>query len=286
MIRRSVKIAAIAAVLVSAWSYFYLSEKMNFKIEGDVSSPEAGGVEQNVMSFSIEGRSPKGARQWHLNGDSAQIVGEDIYLDKLSAVAYSDESVINLSSDSGVYRRAAGEVELIGNVRVFSGTEFTLVTDKARWSQENKEIFTDETVDISREGMSAVGKGGRANSDEKWARLNCDVRVSIEPNTKIRSDGPLEVRYEDNVAVFRDNVVVDDAEGRLAADVLTVEFDPETKQLSRVTAEGNVKVKKGNNYTLSEKAVYTDGTKSAELFGRPRIIIDPAEIENFDKMAI
>ena len=278
--------AAIAAILVSAWSYFYLSEKMNVKIAEDASSSEPGGLEQNVMSFSIEGRSPKGARQWHLNGDSAQIVGEDIYLDKLSAVAYGDESVINLSSDSGVYRRAAGEVELIGNVRVFSGTEFTLVTDKARWSQENKEIFTDETVNISREGMSAIGKGGRANSDEKWARLNRDVHVSIEPNTKIRSDGPLEVRYEDNVAVFRDNVVVDDAEGRLVADILTVEFDPETKQLSRVTAEGNVKVKKGNNYTLSEKAVYTDGTKSAELFGRPRIIIDPAEIENFDKMAI
>nr|HPN73657.1 LPS export ABC transporter periplasmic protein LptC [Candidatus Omnitrophota bacterium] len=242
------------------------------------------GLEQNVTAFSIEGRSPKGAQQWTLNGDSAQIVGEDIYLQNIKAVAFSDQSVINLSSDSGIYKKEAGEVELIGNVRVFSGSDFALLTESASWSQLNKEIYTEKEVNISREGMRATGLGGRANSDQKWARLNKEVKVFIEPDTRVASDGPLEVRYEDNLAVFRENVVVDDSDGRLIADMLTVEFDPETKRLAQVTAEGNVKVKKGNTYTLSDKAVYTEGTKSAQLLGRPRIIIDPAEIDKFDKM--
>jgi lipopolysaccharide export system protein LptA len=273
MVRKSIKVAAAAALIITGASYFYRPEKITQAPFGKEAADASSGLEQKVTAFSIEGRSPQGARQWNLNGESAEIVGEDIYLNSLSAVVYNDESVVNLSSDSGVYRRTTGEVELIGNVRVFSGEEFTLLTDSARWVQEDKII-------------RAVGKGGSANSDEKWAKLNSEVRVFISPDTRVRSDGPLEVRYDENVAVFRDGVIVEDKEGRLLADMLTVEFDPETKKLSRVTAEGNVKVKKGNTYTLSEKAVYTEGTKSAELLGRPRVIIDPAEIENFDKMAI
>jgi LPS export ABC transporter protein LptC len=274
-------------LVAAGWYYFSHVQKMRSKPDTrkevqDVSS----GVEQNVTAFSIEGRSPKGARQWNLQGESAEIVGDDIYLNNLKAVVYNDESVINLSSDSGVYKRESGEVELIGNVKVFSGKDFSLLTDAAKWSQEEKEIFTDETVNISREGMTAVGKGGRANSDEKWAKLNSEVKVFISPDTRVSSRGPLEVRYDDNVAVFREDVVVEDKDGRLIADTLTIEFNTETKRVAQVIAEGNVKVKKGNSYTLSDKAIYTEGTKSAQLLGRPRIIIDPAEIDKFDKMAI
>jgi LPS export ABC transporter protein LptC len=286
MVRKSVKLAAVLVVSATAASYFCLSGVSKKTPPAAVNTAVPPEMEQNVTAFSIEGRSPRGASQWVLNGDSAKIVEDDIYLDNIKAVVRGEGSVINLSSDTGIYKRKDGEVELSGNVRVYSGEDFTLVTQSARWSHEDREIYTEDYVDISRQGMKAVGKGGSANSDEKWARLNGDVRVSIDPDTKIRSDGFLEVRYEDNVAVFRDNVIVEDKEGRLAADTLTVEFDPETKKLSRVTAEGNVKVKKGNTYTLSEKAIYTEGTKSAQLLGRPRVIIDPGEIENFEKMVI
>jgi len=286
MVRKSIKAAAVAAVIIAGSSYFYRPGQITPDPPARGASDVPAEMEQNVTAFSIEGRSPKGARQWNLSGESAKIVGDDIHLNSIEAVVYNDESVVNLSSDSGVYRRITGEVQLLGNVRVFSGEEFTLLTESARWVQEEKVIRTDDIVKISREGMDAVGKGGSANSDEKWARLNSEVSVFIPPDTRVRSDGPLEVRHDENVAVFRDNVIVEDKEGRLLADVLRVEFDPGTKKISRVIAEGNVKVKKGNTYTLSEKAVYTEGTKSAQLLGRPRVIIDPAEIENFDKMAI
>lgn len=241
-------------------------------------------IEQNVTSFSIAGRSPKGVRQWQLDGDSARISGDEIFLDNLRAIAYGEQATVNLTSDSGIYRKGIGEVELTGNVKVISGTEFSLVTESARWSQNTKEIHTEDIVHISREGMTARGSGGSASSEENWARLERDVEVKIEPDTTVISSGPLDVRYDDNVAVFRDNVRVEDKDGRLFADILTVEFDPEDRKISRVVAEGNVKVKKGNSYTLSEKAIYTDTTKSAQLLGRPRIIIDPEELGELDEM--
>jgi len=130
--------------------------------------------------------------------------------------------------------------------------------------------------------MVARGKGGMANSDERTAFLKEDVTVTIEPDTRVDCAGSLEVRYNDNIAIFMDDVKVKDKDGNLFADKLTVEFDPDTKKLAKVIAEGNVKVKRGKSYTISEKAVYTESTKSARLEGRPRIIIDPTELSKLE----
>lgn len=282
--RKMVK-TGIIVLAISGTCFYLLRPKADIADRGvEHSQGQGPGIEQNVTSFSIDGRSPKGVSQWHLTGDSARIVGEDIHLKDLKAIAYGEEATIDLSSDSGIYRRAKGEVELLGNVNVSSGTDFTLVTDSANWCQDSKEIYTEALVEISREGMVAIGTGGMANSEQGWARLNSDVTVKIEPDTTVRSSGPLEVRYDENIAVFRDNVMVEDTDGRLFSDMLTVEFDPEGRKISMVTAEGNVRVRKGNSYTLSDKAVYTDSTKSAKLLGRPRIIIDPGELGKLDRM--
>ncbi|MDP8258157.1 MAG: LPS export ABC transporter periplasmic protein LptC [Candidatus Aadella gelida] len=258
--------------------------------EDDISAPtkteekKDGGsdLEQRVLSFSIDGRSPKGAQQWHLEGKSAQIIGEDIHLDDLGAVAYGDKTIVILTSERGIYSKDKGEVELLGDVKVNSDDGLTLTTEKAKWSQNTKEIFTDTVVHISRDGLIAVGTGGMANSDKMYAILEKDVMVSMEPSTTVTCDGPLEIDYNGHVAIFKNNVKVTDKDGKLYADTLTVEFDPDTEKFKQVVAEGNVKTKKGRSYTISEKAIYTESTKSAKLLGRPRIIIDPQEIEKLD----
>ncbi|MBU1084707.1 MAG: LPS export ABC transporter periplasmic protein LptC [Candidatus Omnitrophota bacterium] len=243
---------------------------------------ESSDLEQRVLTFSIDGRSPKGARQWHLEGKSAEIVGDDIHLNDLGAVAYGDSTVVILTSDKGIFNRERGEVELMGNVKVDSDDGLTLTTEKAKWSQNTKEISTDAAVHISRDGLIALGKGGMANSDRMYAVLEKDVIVRMKPDTKVTCDGPLEIDYNGHVAVFKNNVKVEDKDGKLFSDTLTVEFDPETEKFKRVIAEGNVKTKKGLSYTISDTAIYTESTKSAKLLGRPRIIIDPQEIEQLE----
>ncbi len=238
-------------------------------------------LEQKVLSFVIDGRSPKGAKQWHLEGNSAEIIGDDIYLNDLKAVAYGDDSKIDLTSDKGIYRKEKGEVELIGNVEVVSDDGAVLITESAKWSQLTKEISTADKVRVEREGMVAIGIGAVANSEEKWAVLKQNVEVVIEPNTIVTCDGSMEVRYDDNTAVFLENVKVTDKDGQMFADKLVVYFDRETQKLARVEAEGNVKVKRGDSYTISEKAIYTESTKSAKLIGKPRVIIAPEQLQEF-----
>ncbi|MFH1553021.1 MAG: LPS export ABC transporter periplasmic protein LptC [Candidatus Omnitrophota bacterium] len=276
----------VAAVAVWSW-WGYWTAKTGPAKEQPTDRPEgANGLVQKVFSFSIDGRSAKGVKQWHLEGNSADIIGDDIHLNDLKAVAYGENEVVDLTSDMGVYRKEAGEVELIGNVEVAADDGFNLTTDRAKWSQLTREISTDKVVHIKREGMTAVGKGGMANSEEKWARLNEDVMVIMEPHTKVNCDGPLEVDYKNNKAIFYKNVKVEDKDGKLFADKLTVNFDPETQKLAQVVAEGNVKVKRGKTYTISEKAIYTDSTKSAQLLGKPRIIIDPEELDKLEGTGI
>jgi len=240
-------------------------------------------VEQQVMAFSIDGSSSSGANQWHLMGESARIQEDEIYLYKLKAKAFGEKVVVDITSDEGIYNKTNGEVELFGNVKVVSDDGTTLETERAVWSQVTKEVTTESLVRISREGMTAVGEGAAANSDEKKAILKKNVTVTMEPNTVVNCDGILEIDYNKNTAVFFDNVRVKDKEGVLFADKLTINFDPETEGVVQGVAEGNVKVKKGNSYTMSEKAVYTESTKSAELLGRPRIIIDPEELAELEK---
>ncbi|MDD4013280.1 MAG: LPS export ABC transporter periplasmic protein LptC [Candidatus Omnitrophica bacterium] len=276
-------------VLIAAGAVFILVKGLFFS---QAKGPGKGGrssegakAEHQVNSFSIDGRSSKGVKQWHIEGNTAEITGNgsEIHLNDLKVIAYGDDITVNLTSDRGVYRKDKSEVELIGNVDVKGDDGTTLRTESARWSQLTKEISTNDEVRIEREGMSAFGKGASANSDEQKASLMRDVIVAMKPHTTVTCDGPLEVSYGENRAVFHNNVVVVDKDGKMFSDKLTVNFDPDSKKLSEVVAEGRVKVKKGKSYTLSEKAIYRDSTKSAQLLGRPQIIIDPEEIGDLDE---
>jgi LPS export ABC transporter protein LptC len=283
MNRKTLWILLAAMVVIFTWSRWQAGGTKSVQEEGGEGSTGAlNGLEQKIMSFTIDGRSPKGVKQWHLEGNSAEIIGENIHLNDLTAIAYGEETTVNLTSDKGVYNKDKGEVELIGNVNVTSDAGFTLKTEHAKWSQVTKEIFTDEVVHITGKGVNASGKGGMANSEQKIAVLREQVMVTMEPSTRVNCDGRLEVRYDENTAVFHDNVKVVDKDGKLFSDKLTVNMDPETKKLAMVVAEGNVKVKRGNSYTMSEKAIYTDSTRHAQLIGKPRVVIDPEQLSEIE----
>lgn len=235
-------------------------------------------MKQKVLTFTIDGKTPKGVKQWHLEGTTAEMIGDEINLENLDAIAYGDGFTATLKSDSGIYRRAKSEVELLGNVNVVAEDGTVLKTDKAKWSQETKDITTDSVVHIVRQNMKATGTGAMANSFSKKATLKKDVTVRLEPATTIKSDGSLAVNFNENRAVFSDNVRVHDKDGDLTSDLLTVYFDPETKKIAEVVAEGNVKLTRGHSYTLCEKATYTDGTASVKFVGKPRVVIAPEEL--------
>jgi LPS export ABC transporter protein LptC/lipopolysaccharide transport protein LptA len=284
-IMKKILIFCAIVAAITALALYWVKSREEAALQREESAKDAEKtkeLEQKILSFSIDGRTPKGVRQWHLEGTSAEIVDDEIHFNDLEATAYGEGTTVNLTSDTGIYRKDKGEVILIGNVRVKSGDGSLLLTHRAKWSQETREISSDVTVRIERENMIAIGKGGLANSAEKKAMLKKDVRVEIKPDTTVSSDGPLMVNNNDNIAIFHDNVKVKDKDGKLFADKLTVHLDPETQKISKVVAEGNVKVKRRKSYTMSDKAVYTESTKSAKLTGNPRVIIDPEELAELE----
>jgi len=242
------------------------------------------GPEQQVTSFTLDGSSAQGSRQWHLEGDSAEIVGEDIHLTDLKAIVYNEDTSIDIVSRKGVFNREKGVVELLGDVRVFSDQGTVLSTENARWSQITKDISSDSFVKVEHDSMTATGTGAVANSDNKTASLLENVEVIIQPHTKVKCDGPMKIDYDKNIAVFNKGVVVVDKDGKMSSDMLTVYFDRVSKQLAQVVAVGNVKMKRGKSYTISEKAIYSGSTKSAQLLGNPRVVIAPEELEEFQEM--
>ncbi|MBU0571488.1 MAG: LPS export ABC transporter periplasmic protein LptC [Candidatus Omnitrophica bacterium] len=271
-------------LLASAIGVFYANRHSRSDVARIAGKTTAGpfdsaGLKQKVLVFSIDGRTSKGVKQWHLEGKAAELVDNKIYLEDLNGAAFGEEFTINLLSDKGVYCRDRSEVELIGNVKVTADDGTVLITDQAVWSQSTKDIFTDAPVRIEREDMVATGTGGRANSEKRIAMLFSDVTVEMKPATLVKCDGSLEAGFNENKAVFLENVRVTDKDGELIADKLTVHIDPETRKISEVIAEGNVKLLKGNSYTLCEKTTYTDGTGSVKFFGRPRVVIAPEELE-------
>ncbi len=283
--RRNPIVVIILAALIAGLIGFLAAHNAKVKKQEAVQKIKEGKeVEQKVLSFSIDGRTSKGVKSWHLEGKTAEFIDDEIFLNDLKAYALTDNGKIDLVSDRGVFRRSLGEVELIGNVKVLNDMGVTLISNSAKWSQNSKEILSDDIVYIEHEKMKARGEGAIANSEEKIAILKKNVEVNIEPDTEVRCDGPLEMRYEENTATFKDNVRVKDKDGKIFADKLIVYFGGDEKKLERVEAEGNVKVQRGKSYTLCEKAVYTESTKHAKLTGRAQVIIDPEQISEFEKM--
>ena len=237
-------------------------------------------LSQKIYQFTMDGRTAKGVKQWHLEGKAAEIMGSNINLDNLDAIAYSDKYTVKISSDSGIFHRDKSEVELIGNVKVTSDENgAVLTTDRAVWSQTTREVVTDSIVNIVQQDMHMTGKGAKANAFDKTAKFLSDVTVDLEPSTRITCDGSLDVSFDDNKAIFHKNVRVVDKDGIINSDKMTVFTDPLTRKVAQVIAEGNVKVVKGNSYSICERATYTDGTRSVQLLGRPRIVIAPEELQ-------
>ena len=269
-------------LLISAARVFYM-DRINRP--ADLSSEAAQddtrvAMKQRMLVFSIDGRTSKGVKQWHLEGKTAEIVDEAIYLKDLNAEAFGEKFTIHLSSNEGVYHRDRSEVELNGEVRVSSDDGTVLVTDRALWSQVTKDITSDTLVRIERHDMTATGMGGHANSEKKTAVLLKNVTVNLEPATLIVCDGPLEASFAENKAVFLNNVKIKDNDGELFSDRLTVYIDEETGRIKEVVAEGNVKLVKGESYTLCGKATYTDSTASVKFIDKPHVVIAPKEIES------
>jgi len=236
--------------------------------------------DQQFLGFDLAGYGDKGEKNWEVKGQSADVFLETIELTDVEAKVYGEEEV-TVTSKKGNFDRANNKFHLEEDVVITTETGSRLTTDSLDWMQDTNVITTEDEITVERENMIATSKGAEAQPDLNKAQMLEDVIVEIETvdeekgfkKTVITCDGPLEIDHEAQLAIFNNNVKVEDESGQIFSDVMRVFFDFKNKKIERIIANGNVKIVRGENVSYSDTAVYTASNKKVVLTGRPRLIL-------------
>jgi len=102
--------------------------------------------------------------------------------------------------------------------------------------------------------------------------FNVEAQEERTP-TVITSDGPLEVDFSEKIAVFQDNVLVQDAQGKVQSDYMKVFFNKEGSEIEKIFCKGRVKIHqiKEGRQSQSEEALYLAKEQKLILTGHPLI---------------
>jgi len=255
--------------------------------------------DEMLSSFSVSGYTKGGKKQWDLAGKSADIMAEEIKLTDVTSKIYGKKTQMKIVADEGSLNRIDNNVHLEKNVKATTDDGATLTTDSLDWDAQKELLTSDAPVEIERGMMKARGRGLIAQPVSNLVQLKKDVTVELsleeasdsaqkQGPTIITCDGSLEVEYENNLAIFQDNVKVEDVRGEIFADKMNVHFsaqEQDDKQLAgmegmgieKVVATGNVEIHRGANITYSQKAVYDTDTGKLTLTGRPKLVIYSTE---------
>jgi LPS export ABC transporter protein LptC len=260
---------------------------------------------QQIGDFTLSGSGEKGKKSWDLAGKSADIGNEVVKLKKVIANNYGEKDSINLTADNGNFNKKSGVVKLKDNVVVTTASGVKLTTNSLDWDRKQQIISTLDKVNLARTDMNLSGDGATGQTALKQIVLEKNVRLDISPANKqthkkekimITCDGPLDVNYEKNIAIFNNNVKVEKSDLTIFSDKLQVYFTTgNNKQVSnskigdiagmsgainKIIALGNVRILRGENVSYSQEAVYTAQDKKITLTGKPQIIVYQTENMN------
>ena len=258
--------------------------------------------DQQIGDFSLSGFGDKGKKSWDLAGKSADIFSEVVKLKKVVGNNYAQNDTINLTADNGDFNKKSGLVHLQDNVIITTSSGSKLTTDTLDWDRKQQIVSTLDKVNLARADMNLSGQGALGQTGLKQIVLDKNVRLDIQTqdlqvNKKekivITCDGPLDVDYEKNIAIFNNNVKVDKSDMTIYSDKMQVYFTPKqqnnvavggmaamSSSVNKIVALGNVRIIRGENISYSQEAVYTAIDKKITLTGKPQIII--YQTENID----
>lgn len=261
-------------------------------------------ADQQIGDFSLSGYAEKGKKSWDISGKSADIFDNTIKLQDVVGNLYGEKEDIKLTANEGNFDKAEGKVHLEQNVVITTSGGAKMTTDSLDWDRKNQLVTTRDPVNITRENMVTTAKGATGEPNLNKITLEKEVKVDIIPMAKenqapaeknkiiITCDGPLEIDYAKNIAVFKNNVKVDTQDNLIYSDVMDVYFNTSDKENNQIAAEvpgmmgakiekivarGNVKIIRGQNVSYSEEAVYTALDKRIVLTGKPKLIIYSTE---------
>jgi len=264
--------------------------------------------DQQISDFSLTGFNDQGEKSWDLAGRSADIFDNVVKLKDVKGNLYGATENVKLKADKGDFDKKEGKVHLEKDVVITTSSGAKLTTNSLDWDRKNQIVNTKERVDIEKETLVATAIGATGQPNLSKISLEKDVQVQIgsaqtqdqkegsaKARTIITCDGPLEIDYDKNIAMFKNNVKVDNQDALIYSDTMDIYFAKAAKgevgpadeakknsplmnsKIERIFARGHVKIIKGENVSYSDEATYTGADKRIVLTGRPRLILSSTE---------
>lgn len=219
---------------------------------------------QKVFSFSFTKYTSEGQREIEIEGDSADILSNNVKLMNVMAKAYAEEVPVTVTADHGEYEKKENKIHLEKNVVATTDDGTRLVTEALDMHPSEHIVETDLPTQVKKDNINVEGTGARADTRLKKVKFQKKVTVVVQNTedkangpTTITCDGPLVVDYEKNIAHFKDNVVAQDARGKLTADTMDVYYNRVSRRVSKIVAVGDVVIENPDgNKTYSDSVIY------------------------------
>ena len=258
-----ITIALIAAYVALIQWKLWLYTKRNAKlgIRDEQAQKETA---QRVYSFSFSKYTESGQKELEIEGDSADILSQNVELINVIAKAYAEESPVTITADKGSIDRATSDIVLHNNVVATTETGTRLMTERLDINANSKSMDTDLQTKVKKDNINIEGTGASSDSQLSKVIFKKNVTVVIQDPesessspTVITSDGPLELDYKRNIAHFTKNVIAQHERGILNSDYMDVIYDKSTRRVSKIIARGNVIItSKEGNKTYSDNVIY------------------------------
>lgn len=238
---------------------------------------------QRIKDFYLTNYKEDGAQDWEVKGDEAFIYDNHVDINQMDAKYYAKDDTVFIKSKKAKLDKQNMDVYLKEDVEIENKEGMKLETESLNWKRNENNINTQDWVKVDNKSMQITAKGMNADTEMKKVDFEENVEVMLPDKknekeyTMITCTGPLEIEERNGTAVFNENVVVDNKDGKLFSDKATAYFDADEKKLIKVISIGNVKIIKGENITLAQKATYFEADERLIIEGSPRVIYFPAE---------
>ncbi|MDD5669533.1 MAG: LPS export ABC transporter periplasmic protein LptC, partial [Candidatus Omnitrophica bacterium] len=215
------------SAIIRLCAVFLLTAGIFIPVVSTAASESSQDPQQEIKDFSVAGFGEKGKRNWDMTGKSADMSDSTIRLNDIQGNLYTDTEKVRLSADKGNFDKTQETVHLEKNVVITTDSGAKLTTDSMDWDRKKQLIETKDVVNLEKGNITSVAQGATGRPDLNKFNLEKDVRVTIDPASSekrqsvdgneivINCDGPLEVDYQNNVAVFKNNVTVEMRESRI-----------------------------------------------------------------------
>jgi len=121
-------------------------------------------------------------KEWELEADSTEMFNkENITILKNVRLKFFPENreEITVVGKKGKFNNNTKNMEIYGNVVVSSNDGYSLKTNSLRFTSSTKVVETDDPVEISKDGLSIIGKGLFSQLDKQKLEIKRDVKAIL-----------------------------------------------------------------------------------------------------------